>query len=291
MKKGVSLIQSAQNPLYKTWMKLSSTAGIKKENQFFLMGQKLILDFFTHTNSKSKILRDFEIVAEIVGSSMLCLEEQKPKGLQEYLDQTKNLTWPCFQLSGELFNTLDILGTHFNLLVLRPVQNSQLVQWSPDSQPRGLEVILPLGDPGNAGALIRSAVAFGASKIILTREAAHPFLPKTLKASAGTALFKEVLKTDWSLLDILIKTQDGVALDARGESILDFKWNKNTRLILGEEGPGLPQKQIALRTSAVKDLIRIPTTPIESLNGAIAASLAMFHYRQTHKLQLDSGEI
>ncbi|MEI9975887.1 MAG: RNA methyltransferase [Ignavibacteriota bacterium] len=52
---------------------------------------------------------------------------------------------------------------------------------------RALVVVLDaLQDPGNAGAIVRAAEAFGATGAIFLKGTASPFNPKTLRASAGS---------------------------------------------------------------------------------------------------------
>ena len=52
---------------------------------------------------------------------------------------------------------------------------------------RALIVVLDgLQDPGNAGAIVRAAEAFGATGAIFLKGTASPFNPKTLRASAGS---------------------------------------------------------------------------------------------------------
>ena len=77
------------------------------------------------------------------------------------------------QLSTELFKELDVLGTKSPLLILT-YNDFTLKNFS--VPPRGLELVSPLGDPRNLGALIRSAAGFSANEIILTKESTHPFL-------------------------------------------------------------------------------------------------------------------
>src|SRR5580692_5068434 len=47
-------------------------------------------------------------------------------------------------------------------------------------------VLDELQDPGNAGAIVRAAEAFGASGAIFLKGTASPFNPKTLRAAAGS---------------------------------------------------------------------------------------------------------
>jgi len=114
------------------------------------------------------------------------------------------------------------------------------------------------------GALLRSCEAFSVPRIILSREAANPFLPKAVKASAGSVL-RVALARGPSLAGL---PETCIALDLTGTSINDFVWPKRGLLLLGEEGPGLGEKKFSQR-------IRIPTTGVESLNVVVAASIAL----------------
>jgi len=59
--------------------------------------------------------------------------------------------------------------------------------------PEGLVLILAdLGDPGNAGTLLRSADAFGVSRVLFGSAGVEPFHPKVVRSSMG-ALFRATI--------------------------------------------------------------------------------------------------
>lgn len=243
-------IQSPQNESFKIWKQLSTSKGIRKNECFFLMGEKLIREFLKKP--------DYEILAEVMGPDHRSLLSGR-----EY-DRI-----PRYQLTKPLFDEVDSVGTHFNLLLLK------LPKFSKEelTHPQGLEWILPLGDPGNLGAAVRSAYAFDLKKIHLTSEAALPFHPKAIKASAGASL-----KIQWNLVSTLSETLNSLnstnafVLDQGGKDLGKTSWPKNLFLIVGEEGPGLPAHQLPV--------FSIPITNVESLNAAVAVSIASFAYRQ-----------
>lgn len=239
-------ITSEENFLYKRWVDLSSSRGIKKHNEFILMGDKLIHEFLSHPN--------YPIVCEITTHKHSPLTSAKQ-----------------FQLSPELFNNVDVIGTHYNLLVL---ETRPIAEYSSENQ-SGLELICPLGDPTNLGSVIRSAVAFGVSKIILTSEACYPYHPKAIKASSGSILHAPLFKAS-HLNTFLTNTSDIYALDMDGEDIGHFQWPGHIKLLVGEEGPGI-HSQHSLKK------IKIPIKNVESLNATIAASIAMYLFSTRNK--------
>jgi TrmH family RNA methyltransferase len=95
-----------------------------------------------------------------------------------------------------------------------------------------------------------------------------------VKASAGSALRLNLQKGP--SIDALKENTDVVrnlvALDMSGENLPGFKWPKNSLLLIGEEGRGLPA---GLKAS---HRLKIPTQNVESLNAVVAASLALYDY-------------
>lgn len=244
-------ISSKTNDHFRRWMDLSSARGIKKHNEFILMGEKLIEEFLQNPQ--------YRIKAEILHEDL--------KSVTLTCPSLKGQRVPVFKLPKALFNEVDVVGTHFNLLVLEPKEIAPLRAEAP---PVGLEVISPLGDPSNLGALARSALAFGATKMILTEESCNPYHPKAIKASAG-ALLKLPLFKIGKFMDFVAENEQIYALDMKGENVANFKWPKNLRLAIGEEGPGF---------SGIKGLQRlsVATQGVESLNATVAASIALYSY-------------
>jgi len=240
----IKVINSTVNARFKYWKSLHDSKGIRKTGRYLIGGRKLVPEFLKTTNVETLLIQD---PLELDG-----------------LKFHKNLE--VVQLSKPLFSQLDISGTHFPLLVgIAP----QFDKANLDLEPQGLEVVIALGDPLNLGAMLRSCEAFGVSKVILCEESANPFHPKVIKASAGSSV-RLPLQLGPSIKNI---SGEIVSLDSEGEDIRKFEWPKNVRILLGEEGQGIPES--LKRTS-----IAIPINPkVESLNATVAASLALFSYR------------
>jgi len=176
------------------------------------------------------------------------------------------ITW--VRLSDPLFKQLDVVGTHAPLLLVRV---PEILAWSDDDPwPDGCTLFVPFQDPENVGAVIRSAAAFGVARIVLLREAAHPFHPRASRA-AGPALFQVPLLQGPSLAELRVKNVPLIALDTTGPELIDGAFPDTFGLVVGVEGPGLTAQ---LRQG---ERLRIALeSGVESLNAATAAAIALY---------------
>ncbi len=242
------VITSSQNTKFKFWQSLVDSKGIKKNNLALLSGEKLIQEYL-----KLGLPVESEILPPH-GKSLL------PAGSRK-----------SFELKADLFNAIDINGTHFPILVI-PVPEFEKSSFG---NPQEIEVIAPLQDPRNMGAVIRSCAAFGVRKIHLPPTACHPYHPKCLKVAAGGILNLSFSRcpslTDQFAHETGLQKNQLYFLDSQGKSIRDFKPNNAFYLAVGEEGHGLPQ---SFRNDS--QALSIPIKNIESLNAAVAVSIALY---------------
>jgi RNA methyltransferase, TrmH family len=141
-------------------------------------------------------------------------------------------------------------------------------------------VLVAAQNPGNVGAILRSAEAFGATGIIATRGTAHPYSPKALRASSGSSLRLPILAelapaiafTQLRVFGLkLFAASSSQNPAARRPDELDLR--APFALLIGNEGAGLPPE---IERSA-DALIRIQLAePVDSLNAAVAASLILY---------------
>lgn len=246
-------IESSKNPLFRQWSDLLQSRGIKKHGQILISGRKLVPELIDSTGTRAIALLTHPGLEKVAN----------PKGIHE------------FELEKKLFRELDAFGTEFPLLVIAAPKLKPLDLAGP---PAGLEILCAMGDPLNVGSLMRAACAFGAWRVILLKESASPFHPKALRASSGAAL-KLKLFSGPSITELPSTPafQENLAvLDKAGSPISEFKWPKDLRLLIGEEGPGVPAD---LRKSHA---ISIPISDeVESLNAVSAASIALYSWSQS----------
>ena len=146
-----------------------------------------------------------------------------------------------------------------------------LAAWSDDEPwPDGCTLFVPFQDPENVGAVIRSAAAFGVTRVVLLREAAHPFHPRSSRA-AGPALFQVPLLQGPSIHDLGSRHVPMIALDTSGPELSECPFPTRFGLVAGLEGPGLPEP---LRQGERRRIAMVPG--VESLNAGTAVAIALY---------------
>lgn len=245
-------ISSAQNAHVKRWVALREARGIERFRQCLVSGEKVV---------RETLAQHPVHCLELIHRVRTAVPFPIPVHVKTYA------------LSTPLFEKIDLFGTGAPVLVCQvpPCLSADL-----EARPQGLEILCPLGDPANVGALIRTAAALGVKRVILLKESAHPYHPKTIRAASGT-MFRMSLAEGPSIKD-LPEPATWVTLDTQGESLPAFRWPKDVRLLVGEEGPGLPPITSGMR-------IAVPMSDsVESLNAVAAASMALYAYRVQHPL-------
>lgn len=156
---------------------------------------------------------------------------------------------------------------------------------APDWDTQDLLLVLDgIGDPGNAGTLIRAADAAGAGGVVLAANSVDPFNPKVIRAATGSFFNLPPLHlTANAPADIATALQQRglpviAAVAHGGEDCFRYRWPRRCALVLGHETRGLSSALDAAATARV-------TIPIfgraESLNVAMAGTVLLYAWRQT----------
>ena len=130
-------------------------------------------------------------------------------------------------------------------------------------------------DPGNVGAIVRTANAFDIKSVILYGACADAYNPKTIRASMGAifrqAIFKMDLKQLTGVRDSGVKFI-GTTPDHDSGSVINVDFS-NAIVAIGSEGNGLSGEIISL----CHEMTTIPIAAgCESLNAAVAAGIIMW---------------
>jgi RNA methyltransferase, TrmH family len=125
-----------------------------------------------------------------------------------------------------------------------------------------------VGDPGNVGTVLRSALAFGAGSVVLGPRCADPFSPKAVRASMGAVFAVPVARA--AAVDELPGTTVALAAGA-GDDLRSLEPAGPVCVLVGAERAGLPEEVAA----ACARVAHIPIAA-ESLNAAMAATVALY---------------
>jgi TrmH family RNA methyltransferase len=133
-----------------------------------------------------------------------------------------------------------------------------------------LVVLDRVQDPGNVGAIARTAAAAGAPAMVVLPGTADPYGPKAIRASAGNVFRMKVAKAQWKDLGGL----EGYGASASGGAALaEAPIESAGMIVLGSEAHGLSRQDLRLVTVPLAE-------GVESLNVAAAAALILFEIRR-----------
>ena len=143
----------------------------------------------------------------------------------------------------------------------------------PSLLPAGADFVMVadrLGDPGNAGTLIRSAEAAGAQAVVFTPGSVDPYNPKVVRSTAGSLFRVPVLTLELGALRAaglhVLATSSH-----RGDPYTETSLTGPVALVVGNEAHGVPED------APVDGWVTIPHAgAAESLNVAMAATVLAF---------------
>jgi TrmH family RNA methyltransferase len=187
---------------------------------------------------------------------------------------------PVHEVSGELMAELAQTVTPQGLLAVCPFIDVPLESLLLAS-PRLVVLLANVRDPGNAGTVLRTADAAGASGVIFAAASVDPYNGKCVRSSAGS-LFHLPLVTGISAgqavpalraAGLTVLAADGSATLGLDQMDAGGRLGERTAWLFGNEAWGLPGDLVALADEAV-------AVPIygqaESLNLAAAAAVCLY---------------
>jgi len=251
------LLTSKSNPRFKQ-MRVAISASGTKRTHTVLLGEKLILDWL-------------ETKAATAENRLSPLRWLRLEGHGAHVAE-KSLSLETWEISENLMKDISDCPSPPSLALVMELAHEPtgpLQDW----------VVVPWGiqDPGNLGAILRSAAAFGFQEAILGPECADPFSPKALRGAMGAAFALSVRR---------FKNEhfaDGrwVALcnGAGATPVESVEMSAPLRLMIGNEGHGW--RDTVLPATCV--MAAIPTLGVESLNAAVAAGIACFEADRRRK--------
>lgn len=251
------------NPRIKYVRRLSNHRFRDKEKKFLVEGIRFV----------EEILDSAWPVEMLVYSGKL-LENPRAKNLFKKA-AARNVS--LAEVEEDLFGELAETSTPQGIIAVAGMRGSSLADLETIDDPALLVLVDGVQDPGNLGAIVRSADAAGAGGVILFKGTADIYNPKALRATMGSVFHLPVIQgaAPEDVLPYLsrrrIKT---VAGDPRGSKVLyEVDLKTPCALAVGGEAGGAG----AVLKENVDELARIPMPGrAESLNVAISASIMLY---------------
>lgn len=267
-------ITSRTNPLVVVFSKLSQSKYRQQQSLFLAEGKKLSREAAALSEIRYILLRSTDGTAD---SEMLSIASKAPSRARVIV------------LPPQVFEKISTENAPEGIItVLSPITRLHSVVSSPDTSAfdalKGQRIIAvdSVQDPGNLGTIIRTAAAFGYSRILLGG-CADIYHPKTVRASMG-ALFRMSIDVCTSLVENLSALQKGgrrVLAAALSDSNLVLGKDKilsDDCVVIGNEGHGVCAEILSLADNVIRIPMRDGT---ESLNAAGAAAVLMWEYYRT----------
>ena len=256
------LVTSRDNPLLR---RARAARDRKPPDEIFVEGTRLCEEAFRSPLAVSDVICTESFANTGRGADLLKLAERRGSRVV---------------LVGEkAFDSLSDTKTPQGvaLLAARPRTGPEVLAVGDDKIPL-IVVMHRVGNPANAGAILRTAEAAGATGGITTRDSADLFAPKALRGAMGSS-FRLPLWTGarWEEVSAwcarhAVRT---VSTDAHGAapSHTEIDWRRPRALVLGAEATGLGAGEMR----ATDEVVRIPMRePVESLNVAVAAAVLLY---------------
>ena len=194
---------------------------------------------------------------------------------------------------NEIEKYLEIINEDNTIIVNEAIVNKLSYTKSPqgiigvarkhETYVQGLSKVLVLDnlqDPGNVGALLRSALAFNYNQVFISDNSVDIYNDKVIRASQG-AIFKlnikrekldniySILKDEKFKIYVTALTNNSLFLD-------DLKPSKKCALVLGNEGNGVSELSISMADEIVKINM---SDKLDSLNVSVAGSIVMYYIK------------
>ncbi|MBP8081107.1 MAG: RNA methyltransferase [Arenimonas sp.] len=248
----MKLIQSRDNPFYKGLKRLAESGRERRKTG------RTLLDGLHLVEAYEKACGPVETL--IVAESALAGGE-----IAAYVEGRETIL-----LADALLRDLGLVDTPSGLLAVAAMPAATV------AVDREKDAILLDGvqDPGNVGAILRTAAAAGVGQALLSPGCAAAWSPKVLRAGQG-AHFALAIHEDADLGAFMADYRGTTAVTCLDDAtpLYDACWDGPLAWVFGAEGQGVRGELLA----AARLRIRIPMPgAVESLNVAVAAAVCLF---------------
>ena len=258
-------ISSSQNPVFKNLRTLATSAKARREqNQTILEGIHLA-DAYLQNGGQP--------VSCVIGYTA----HNNPE-VFAIADRLEQLGVPVMVMSDSQVNTLGGVENGVGLVLVIEQPKAE----APAILDHSALLLDNVQDPGNVGAILRTAAAAGVTSVYCSAQTAAVWSPKVLRAGMGAHFAVKVYEN--SDLAALIKNA-GVPVYATSleatQTIYELDLSQASAWIVGNEGQGVSRELLNL---AVKKVIIPQAVGVESLNVAAATAVCLFEQRRQSEI-------
>lgn len=266
------IITSRANPTVKWLASLSEKKGREKAKCFIAEGEKLAIEA-----GETGLPVSHLVVAEGKMERLIPL-------LREAFSAQQYEQLPLIVLSDEVFSKASTeMAPQGVICVIKYLDFFERMDiiYKEDfcfNTDERIMVLASVRDPSNIGAVIRSAVAFGVDRIVMSSDCADVYNPKVIRAAMGS-IFKVKITIVLSLADFVRVFREcgrrifAAELTDNALPLSAVSLSRSDAVIIGNEGHGIPTEVSALCNASVYIPISSKT---ESLNASVAASVFMW---------------
>lgn len=210
--------------------------------------------------------------ANVPFEHVLYTPELFAEGCQPLLDQLQRDGVACHRIERKEFSRISYKAEGIVAVVKFPGATLDDVLRSPV-----VVVLDALSDPGNIGAIVRSANAWGGA-VAVSDTGDKLYHPKSLRAAMGALFHTPTCPTDRATVASRLAGRSILALVVDGDPIDRVPLGDQLAIVLGNERRGVHPDFLAIATARVA----IPMSGmVDSLNAATAAAIMLWEvYRR-----------
>lgn len=248
-------IESKENAFIKELKKLKEKKYRKQKNQFIVEGIRSVNEVLNSSYEIEYLLYSDKFEDKIDA----LLKNEKIKNVQFY------------NVTNDVLKLLCSTETPQGVVAIVNIKKFNIVD-----ELNGFYVLVDkVQDPGNIGAIIRSAHASGAKGVILTKGTVDVFNDKAFRSTMGSVFHIPIIEEDGVFIKKLKNNKFKFVVSSlqTDNNFFDVNLKDNLVICVGNEGNGISKEIYDLADIKVK--IPMPGGA-ESLNVAVASTVMMF---------------
>jgi RNA methyltransferase, TrmH family len=240
---------------------------------------KIVRSLHTRTNilkHRLCLLEGARFASEVLSSGIvqwIFISRDSSVLSKQVAEQAESIGIESFELPDKLFRQISDTQNPQGIVTI-----AELPPSNPENISRNGVVLLLDGvsDPGNMGAIIRSAAAFGVDAVLTSIGSCFPFIPKVTRSAAGTNMRMDVAY-DVDLAGFMSGNRSQVRFigaDMKGDDLSVLKEPAECLgIVIGSEAHGISREVSGL----LHGTVAVPMKgDVESLNAAVSASIILY---------------